>query len=64
MIANIIPITYSGLGLRETFAINILAKADAVPEVAVTSSLTIFFFNLVLPALLGLYFILNSRKKD
>ncbi len=64
MIANIIPITYSGLGLRETFAINILAKADAVPEVAVTSSLTIFFFNLVLPAFLGLYFILKSRKKD
>ncbi len=63
LVANIIPITYAGLGLRETFAIQVLSKFNISPEIAVASSLTIFFINLVLPAFVGLIFIIQSRKK-
>ncbi len=62
LVANIIPITYAGLGLRETFAIQVLSKFNISPEIAVAASLTIFFINLVLPAFVGLIFIIQSRK--
>ncbi|MDD3051924.1 MAG: lysylphosphatidylglycerol synthase domain-containing protein, partial [Candidatus Cloacimonetes bacterium] len=61
--SNTIPITYSGLGLRETFAISVLSKFDIDPLIAVTASLTIFFFNSVIPALIGLYLLINKKKK-
>ena len=62
LVANIIPITYAGLGLRETFAIQVLSKFNISPEIAVAASLIIFFINLVLPAFAGLIFIIQSKK--
>lgn len=59
--SNLIPITYAGLGLREKFAIEVFSKYSISSEIAVTVTLTIFFFNSVLPALVGL--ILFLRKK-
>lgn len=59
--SNLIPITYAGLGLREKFAIEVFSKYSISSEIAVTVTLTIFFFNSVLPALVGL--ILLIRKK-
>jgi len=59
--ANIIPITYAGLGLRETFAVEILSKYNISGEIAVFCSLMIFLINTFLPALVGVYFILRSR---
>jgi len=60
--SNTIPITYSGLGLRETFAVNVLGKYGIDPHIAVTTSLTIFFFNAVLPAIIGVFFIFRNKK--
>lgn len=61
--ANLIPFSYAGLGFKETFAIEILSKYNISAEVAVTSTLLIFFINTVLPALLGLYYIFRSRSE-
>lgn len=63
LIANTIPVTYSGLGLRESFSMHILAEYGVPAEVAVMTSLLIFFFNAVIPALLGTYFIASSSIK-
>ncbi|MCF7792365.1 MAG: flippase-like domain-containing protein [Candidatus Cloacimonetes bacterium] len=59
--SNLIPITYAGLGLREKFAIEIFSKYAISSEIAVAVTLTIFLFNSVLPALVGI--VLFMRKK-
>ncbi len=64
LFANLIPITYAGLGLREKFAIEVLAKYDISSETAITVSLTVFIFNVLLPAIVGLYYIIKSKKKE
>ncbi len=61
--ANLLPITYGGLGLRESFAISILDKYGIVPEAAITCSLTIFVLSSILPALIGLVYIIKSRNR-
>ncbi len=62
LFANIIPITYAGLGLREKFAMEILAKYDISVEIAVATSLVIFLLNSVLPAIIGVVCLLKNRK--
>lgn len=63
LLANIIPISYAGLGLRESFAIHLLGEYGIQPEIAVMTSLVIFILNSVLPALIGAYLILKTAKK-
>ena len=63
LFANIIPITYAGLGLRETFAIYLLRDFNILPEIAVTASLIVFLINSVLPALVGAILILTTKRK-
>lgn len=60
--ANLIPITFSGLGLRESFAVAVLNNYGIGADVAITCSLLIFFINNVLSALVGTYFIFNHKK--
>ena len=60
--ANLIPITYSGLGLRETFGIEVLSKYGISSEIAVTSTLLTFMINSIIPALIGVYFIIKYRR--
>lgn len=62
--ANVIPITFSGLGLREYFAIKVLAQYGISNTSAVTAALIIFFINSVLPALIGVGYIINHKKKS
>jgi hypothetical protein len=64
LFANLIPITYAGLGLREKFAIGVLAKYQIGSEIAVAVALTVFLFNSVLPALAGLFFFINQKRKQ
>lgn len=64
LFSNLIPITYAGLGLREKFAIEVLAKYNISSETAITVSLTVFIFNVLLPALIGLFYIIRSKKKE
>ena len=60
--ANVIPITYSGLGLREYFAIKVLSQYGITNTAAVTTALIIFFMNSVLPALVGVFYIVRHKK--
>jgi glycosyltransferase 2 family protein len=61
--ANILPFTYAGLGLRESFAIAILSAYSIASVNAVSVSLIVFLFNTFLPALAGLGIFLLTRKR-
>jgi len=60
--SNTIPVTISGLGLREGFAIHFLAGIGFSAEKAVSASLTLFFIQDVLPALMGIYYLIIGKK--
>jgi len=60
--ANLIPITYSGLGLRETASALLLPQMGISAEVAVGTSLIIFIFNAVIPALPGIYYLIRKTN--
>ena len=60
--SNLIPITYAGLGLREKFAIEVFSKYTISAEIAVTVTLTVFLFNSILPAIVGLVLFLRKKK--
>jgi uncharacterized membrane protein YbhN (UPF0104 family) len=62
--ANVIPITYSGLGLREYFAINVLSKYNITDTSAVTTALVIFIINTLIPAIFGALFIVIHKRKQ
>jgi glycosyltransferase 2 family protein len=62
--ANILPITYAGLGLRETFAIKVLQKFGIKASISITCSLIIFAVNNILPALVGVYFIIARKNQE
>ncbi len=62
--SNLIPITYAGLGLREKFAIEVFSKYTISAEISVTVTLTIFLFNSVLPAIVGLVLFLRKKKSE
>lgn len=60
-ISHIIPLSFNGFGLRETFAIEVFSKYGISPELAVTATFLIFFFNSVIPAMIGLYYIFRIK---
>ncbi len=60
--ANSIPITVSGLGLREYFAIHFFKSAGVTAEHAVTATLTLFLFHDLIPALIGSIILLKTEK--
>lgn len=60
--SNVIPITFSGLGLREFFAIKVLANYGITNTSAVTVALLIFFINMLVPALIGVFYIFRHKK--
>ncbi|MCK9330705.1 MAG: lysylphosphatidylglycerol synthase domain-containing protein [Candidatus Cloacimonetes bacterium] len=62
LVANTIPITFSGLGLRETAATIVLPKYGIPIELAVGTSLCIFVLNSVIPALPGVFLISSKNK--
>ncbi len=55
--AGLIPVSVSGLGVRENIAAYILPKYGIPAASAVGLSLLIFFVNALIPALIGIYFI-------
>ena len=61
--ANLIPITYAGLGLRETFAIKVLHQYGIYASVSVTCSLIVFAISNIPSALLGAYFIAAKKHE-
>ena len=62
LLANIIPITFSGIGLREAASALLLPQVGVAVEIAVGVSLLIFLFNAVIPAIPGMVFIVTHKK--
>jgi MFS family permease len=60
--AGLIPISVSGLGVRENLAAYFLALNMFPASAAVGVSLFIFFINVILPALVGVGYIIRRRK--
>ncbi len=60
--AGLIPISVSGLGVREGFAVYFLGRLGIGAPVAVGVSLLVFSLNVLLPAFIGLIFIFRRRK--
>ncbi len=55
--AGLIPVSISGLGVRENIAAFILKKYGIPASTAVGLSLLVFFINALIPALIGIFFI-------
>jgi uncharacterized membrane protein YbhN (UPF0104 family) len=61
--AGLIPISVSGLGIRENLAVFFLSRFAIPGYSAVAVSLLVFFINSVIPAVIGV-FIIFKRKHD
>ncbi|MCK9556558.1 MAG: lysylphosphatidylglycerol synthase domain-containing protein [Candidatus Cloacimonetes bacterium] len=61
-VSNSIPITISGLGLREGFAIHFLDEYGFTSEQAVAATLSLFFFQDLIPAAVGSVVLLRARR--
>ncbi len=57
-----IPISYSGLGVREGVGIFLFQRFDVGQEIVVGMTLLIFLLNIVLPAIVGMVVIFKFRK--
>jgi hypothetical protein len=63
-LANSIPVTISGLGLREGFAIHFLENYGFSPSAAVAATLSVFFFHDLIPAFAGGIVLIRAKRKN
>jgi len=61
--AGLVPISVSGLGVRENLAVFFLGQFDIPGYSAVAISLLVFFINAIIPAIIGV-FVIVKRKHD
>ncbi|HPF09363.1 MAG: lysylphosphatidylglycerol synthase domain-containing protein [Candidatus Cloacimonetes bacterium] len=61
-VSNSIPITISGLGLREGFAIHFLKDFSFSAEQAVAATLSVFLVHDVIPAVVGAVVLVRAKK--
>ncbi len=59
--AGLIPISVSGLGVRENLAVFFLAQYSVPGAAAVGISLLVFFINAIIPAIAGVFIIMKRR---
>ncbi|KAA3610463.1 MAG: UPF0104 family protein [Calditrichaeota bacterium] len=59
--AGLIPISVSGLGVRENLAVFFLAQYSVPGAAAVGISLLVFFINAIIPAIIGIFTIMKRR---
>jgi len=59
--AGLIPISISGLGVRENLAVFFLAQYSVPGAAAVGTSLLVFFINAIIPAIIGIFTIMKRR---
>lgn len=59
----LIPITFAGLGLRETTASHLFNQYGVPLDIGIGVPLIIFAFNVVIPALVGVVIFLSTRSK-
>lgn len=60
--SGIVPVSISGLGVREGLAVYFLKMYGIFPAYAVATSLFLFFLNTIIPAVIGVYFIYQKRQ--
>ena len=60
--AGLVPISISGLGVREGLAVYFFSLYGVPAAFSVATSLFLFVFNAILPALAGVYFIYQKRE--
>ena len=60
--AGMVPISISGLGVREGLAVFFLKQYGVFPAYAVATSLFLFTINTIIPALIGVYYIYVKRS--
>jgi uncharacterized membrane protein YbhN (UPF0104 family) len=60
--AGVIPISISGLGIREGLAVYFLAQQGFTPASAVATSLFLFTLNNIFPAFFGSYYLYKKRS--
>ena len=60
--SNSIPITLAGLGLRESFAVHFLDSAGFSAAQAISTTLSLFVIQDIIPALIGLGVFLTRKK--
>lgn len=60
--AGLLPISVSGLGVREALSVFFFGKYGIPGSSAVGLSLFLFFMNAILPALAGIYYIIKRRN--
>ncbi len=56
------PITIADLGVRESASIYFFGMFGISSQIAFNASISLFFFNLLLPSFIGVYFILKKGK--
>ena len=61
ILANILPITIGGLGIRESVAVYCLAIFDIPGEIAFTATFYLFVINVLIPAIIGYFIFIRSR---
>lgn len=63
-IKTLLPFTFGDLGIREGIAVYFYGLFDISSAAVFNASLCIFFINFLLPALIGLYFIVYLRPDN
>ncbi|MCD4666958.1 flippase-like domain-containing protein [archaeon] len=61
MLTNILPLTISGLGVREGLSAILLSFFNIPKEVAINASFLLFIVTTFVIGIIGLYFILNKK---
>ncbi|MBS1271087.1 MAG: hypothetical protein MAGBODY4_00216 [Candidatus Marinimicrobia bacterium] len=61
--AILIPISFAGLGVRESVAFTLLQQYGVTADVGIGVPLLVFAVNVVLPALIGVVIFLSQRMK-
>ncbi len=63
LMAATVPVSFSGLGIRESVGIKLFATEGFKPELFVASAGIVFLFSTVIPAVTGVLFINQDMKK-
>ncbi len=64
MLTNLIPITISGLGVRESTSVALFALFAIAKEVAFNATFLAYLINSLAPALVGLYFFRQLNRNN
>lgn len=64
LLTNLVPVTPGGIGVREGAAVLLLQRYGVTDTTAINATLLLFVFNTLLPGLVGVPYILQSRRPN